>query len=333
VTLTSEWVATLDGYANAEIRPQVSGYLLKRDYQEGAFVKRGDVLFEIDPRTFDAALAQTKAQVAQAQAQLTKAEQDVTRDTPLAAQRAIAQSQLDADVAAHSAAEASLQAAMANQQTAALNLEFTKVTSLLDGVAAIATAQIGDLVGPTTLLTTVSQVNPIRAFFPLSEQEYMLIANQLNGKSAKGPFSDASGLQLILAGDVLYPHPGTFMEADREIDVKTGTIRVSAAFPNPDRTLRPGQFGRVRAKTREIDNALLVPQRAVTELQGMDSIRVVTPDDVVHTKQVTMGERLDNRWIVAQGLAPGDRIVVEGAPTKDGAKVTVKPYVATTGDR
>ncbi len=210
---------------------------------------------------------------------------------------------------------------MANQQTAALNLEFTKVTSLLDGVAAIATAQIGDLVGPTTLLTTVSQVNPIRAFFPLSEQEYMLIANQLNGKAGKGRSRTRAACSSILAGDVLYPHPGTFMEADREIDVKTGTIRVSAAFPNPDRTLRPGQFGRVRAKTREIDNALLVPQRAVTELQGMDSIRVVTADDVVHTKQVTMGERLDNRWIVAQGLAPGDRIVVEGAPTKDGGKV------------
>jgi RND family efflux transporter MFP subunit len=332
VRLTSDWVATLDGFANAEIRPQVSGYLIKRDYEEGALVKRGDVLFEIDRRPFEMVLAEAKARVAEAQAQLTKSQRDITRDTPLAEQHAIARSQLDNDVSAREAAEATLASATAAVQAADLNLEFTKVTSLLEGVAAIATAQIGDLVGPSTLLTTVSQVDPIKAFFPLSEQEYIRIADRLNTRNGQ-PWSGTSGLELILADGSVYPRKGRFVAVDRQIDVKTGTIRVAAAFPNPTRTLRPGEFGRVRAETTVIQNALLVPQRAVTELQSMSSVRVVTSDNTVHTRQVTTGERVDNRWVIRQGLNPGDRVVVEGPVARDGTKVSARPFAPPAGGR
>jgi membrane fusion protein (multidrug efflux system) len=292
-------------------------------------VKRGDVLFEIDPRPFDTAVAVAKGRLSQAQAQAVKTEQDLKRDRPLAEQHAIAQSQLDTDIAANLAAQASVQSADAEVKAADLNLEFTKVTSLIDGVAAIATAQIGDLVGPQTLLTTVSQLDPIRAYFPLSEQEYLHVADRLNAPSAAGarPWQNGT-LTLILAGDVEYQHKGAFLAADRQIDVKTGTIRVSAAFPNPTNTLRPGQFARVRAETRAIDNALLVPQRAVTELQGSFSIRVLGPQNVVTAHQVTVGEQVGARWIVQRGLQAGDEIVVEGPATKDGTTVTPKPYTA-----
>jgi len=326
VALTSEWIATLDGYVNAQIRPQVTGYLLKRDFAEGAVVRKGQVLFEIDRRPFESVLAQTRAQLAEAQAQLGKTERDSQRDRPLAEQRAIAQSQYDNDVQANLAAQAAVKSAIAAVEAAQLNVGFTKVTSLIDGIAAIATAQIGDLVGPATLLTTVSQIDPIKAYFPLSEREYLQMAGRINTRGAKAPWAGGGALTLVLADGSVYPRPGAFLAADREIDAKTGTIRICATFPNPDRTLRPGEYGRVRAETSVLTDALVVPQRAVSELQGSFQLRVVGPDDTVATKTVKLGDRVGSRWIVEEGLQPGARVVVEGATTRDGAVVNAKPF-------
>jgi RND family efflux transporter MFP subunit len=327
VALTSEWIATLDGFVNAQIRAQVSGYLLKRSYDEGAVVHKGQVLFEIDPRPLESTLAQARAQLGEAQAQLGKTERDLQRDRPLAQQRAIAQSQLDDDVQANLGAQAAVRSATAAVETAQLNVGFTRVTSLIDGVAAIATAQIGDLVGPSMLLTTVSQIDPIKAYFPLSEQEYWRMAGRINGRSgSKAPWQGDAGLTLLLADGRVYPRTGSFLAADREIDAKTGTIRLSARFPNPDHSLRPGQYGRVRAETTVRTGALLVPQRAVTELQGTFQLRVVGPDSTVSTRTVKVGDRVGSRWIIDQGLDPGARVVVEGAPASDGTIVAPKPF-------
>jgi RND family efflux transporter MFP subunit len=326
VALTSEWIATLDGFVNAQIRPQVSGYLVKRVYQEGAPVHKGQVLFEIDPRPFEAVLAQARGQLAEAEAQQGRTERDVERDRPLAEQRAIAQSQLDNDVQANLAAQAAVKSAMAAVQTAQLNVGFTKVTSLIDGVAAIASAQIGDLVGPATLLTTVSQIDPIKAYFPLSEQEYLQTAGRIN--SAKTPWEGGAALTLILVDGTAYPRTGSFLAADREIDATTGTIRVSARFPNPDRTLRPGQYGRVRAETRMLTDALLVPQRAINELQGSFQLHVVGSDNKVITRTVEVGDRVGSRWVVDRGLEPGEFVVVEGAVPADGTVVNPNPFQA-----
>jgi membrane fusion protein (multidrug efflux system) len=293
-------------------------------------VHKGDVLFEIDARPLNAVLTQATAQVAQAEAQLAKSARDVERDTPLAAQQAIAQSQLDTEIQAYRAAEANVQSLKAAVETAQLNVGFTKVTSLIDGVAAIATAQIGDLVGPSTLLTTVSQIDPIRAYFPLSEQDYLQVAGQINSGGAQAPWAGGAALTLVLTDDSVYPRRGSFLAADREIDAKTGTIRISAAFPNPDRTLRPGQYGRVRAETRVWTNALLVPQRAVSELQGSFQLRVIGSDNTVSTKTVEVGDRMSSRWIIVEGLQPGARVVVEDARTPDGTVVSPKPFTAPT---
>ena len=328
VQIASEWITTLDGNANGQIRPQVSGYLVKRNYREGALVRKGEVLFEVDERPFAVALAQAEAQLAEARAQLGRAERDVARDTPLARERAIAQNQLDNDIQAHLAADASVKAAEAAAEAARLNLNFTKVRSLLDGVAGIATAQIGDLVGPTTLLAMVSQVDPIRAYFSLSEQEYLQVATQINAADrAKDLWQTGGGLKLTLADGTVYPATGYFLAADRQIDPKTGTIRISAAFPNPHQLLRPGQYGRVSAETRTVSNALLVPQRAVSELQGRTQVRVVGPDDTVHVKAVKTGPRVGTRWVITDGLAPGDRVVVDSGQPAEGTKVTTKPFV------
>jgi membrane fusion protein (multidrug efflux system) len=327
VALSSEWIGTLDGYINAQIRPQVSGYLIKRTYQEGAVVKKGQVLFEIDPRPFEATLAQANAQLAEAQAQLGKTERDLQRDKPLAEQRAIAQSQLDNDVQANLAAQAAVKSASAAIQTAQLNVGFTKVTSLIDGVAAIATAQMGDLVSPQTLLTTVSQTDPIKVYFSLSEQEYLRDADRINtagGGRAGQPWK--ASLTLILADGSTYDKPGHYLAADRQVDPKTGTIRISAAFRNPGNRLRPGQYGRVRAETRIANEALLVPQRALQEMQGAFQLRVVAPDNKIATRPVKLGDRLGSRAIVEEGLKPGERVVVEGAQVKDGTVVNPKPF-------
>ena len=328
VRVSTEWIATLDGLVNAQIRPQVSGYLVRATYRDGAAIKKGDVLFEIDPRPFEAALALAEAQLAQARAQLGRTEQDVQRDKPLALERAIAQSQLDNDVQANLAAQAAVKVAEAMVETARLNLGFTKVRSLVGGIAAIASAQLGDLVGPTTLLTTVSQVDPIRAYFSLNEQEYLQVSSQINAHTpTTSLWGNGTALTLTLADGQTYPEKGTFLAADRQIDQKTGTIRISATFPNVHNQLRPGQYGRVSADTRVAKDVLLVPQRAVTDLQGQAQVRIVAADDTVQIKSITLGERIGARWIVENGLDAGDRVIVDSGPLAPGTKVGTKPFV------
>jgi len=331
VPIYGEWVATLDGYVNAQIQPQVSGYITQQSYKEGSFVRKGQTLFRIDPRPFQAILDQAKAQLAQAQANLGKTQLDVDRDTPLAKERAIAQSQLDNDIQANLAAKAAVKAAEAQVEQADLNLGFTNVTSLVDGIAGIAQVQIGNLVSPTAVLTSVSQVNPIKAYFPISEQEYMHFAERINSHNQQEVPSDAPPFDLILADGSLYPHKGTLLLTDRQIDVTTGSIRVVCAFPNPKNILRPGQFGRVRAAGDVRSGALLVPQRSVTELQGSYQVAVVGSDNKVSIRPVKVGERVEALWILESGVKPGEFVIVEGLQkVRDGATVKVKQPAAPT---
>ena len=325
VPIYGEWVATLDGYVNAQIQPQVTGYIIKQTYKEGSFVRKGQILFQIDPRPFQAVLDQAKAQLAQAQAQLGKTQLDVDRDTPLAKERAIAQSQLDNDIQANLAAKASVKAAEAQIEQAELNLEFTHVTSLVDGIAGIAQVQIGNLVNPTAVLTSVSQVNPIKVYFPISEQEYMHYAERINTHNQQEIPSDAPPFDLILADGSIYPHKGTLLLTDRQVDVTTGSIRIVCAFPNPKNILRPGQYGRVRAAGDVRKGALLVPQRAVTELQGSYQVAVVGNDNKVSVRPVKVGERVDTMWVLESGVKPGEAVVVEGIQkVRDGATVKIR---------
>ncbi len=339
VPLYGDWVATLQGFQNAQIQPQVSGYLIRQNYREGSFVHKGQVLFEIDPRPFQAALdqakgqlSQAKGQAAQAKAQLQLAEINVKRDTPLAAAHAIAQSQLDNDVqtraqqqASVQTSQASIEAAEAAVETAELSLGFAKVRSLLDGIAGVANTQIGNLVSQTTVLTTVSQVNPIKAYFSIAEREYL----QFSQGARSGDWlqkANASPLQLTLTTGEVYTHPGRILFADRQINNQTGTILLVGSFANPTAVLRPGQFGRIRARTSIQRDALLVPQRAVTELQGRYQIAVVGADNKVNIRDVQVGPRVAQLWIIEKGLTPNDRVITEGiSKVKDGA--TVQPQL------
>ncbi len=331
VPIYGEWVATLDGYVNAQIQPQVTGYIIKQSYKEGSFVRKGQILFQIDMRPFEAVLDQAKAQLAQAQAQLGKTKLDVDRDTPLAKERAIAQSQLDNDIQANLAAKAAVKAAEAQVEQAQLNLEFTHVTSLVDGIVGIAQVQIGNLVNPTAILTSVSQVNPIKAYFPISEQEYMHYAPRINAHNQQEVPSDAPPFDLILADGSIYPHKGTLLLTDRQVDVTTGSIRVVCAFPNPNNILRPGQFGRVRAAGDVRSGALLVPQRSVSELQGSYQVAVVSNDNKVSMRPVTVGERVGALWVVESGVKPGELVIVEGLQkVRDGSTVKVKQLTTPT---
>jgi membrane fusion protein (multidrug efflux system) len=332
VPIYGEWIAILDGYVNAQIQPQVTGYLMKQNYVEGTVVHRGDVLFEIDPRPFEAALAQSKGQLAEAQAQLGKAILDVQRDTPLAAQSAIPKAQLDNDIQANESAKAVVDAAKAQVEQAELNLGFTKVRSLVDGIAGLAKGQIGDLVGPTAQLTTVSQVNPIKAYVSISEQEYLRAASKLNA-IAQGRTADRFGqknLELILSDGSTYPTKGWFVLADRQVDLKTGTIRVAGAFDNPNLVLRPGQFGRVRVVTGVEKQALLVPQRSVVETQGAYSVVIVGAENKASIRPVKTGERIGQMWIITDGIKPGEQVVVEGIQkAREGAVVNPKQTTAS----
>lgn len=331
VPIYGEWVAILDGYVNADIRPQVSGYLMKQNYREGSVVHKGDVLFEIDPRPLDAALQQAKGQQAQAEAQLGKTALDVQRDTPLAKQSAIPQAQLDNDIQANAAATAIVDAAKAQVEQARLNLEFTKVRSLVDGVAGLAKGQIGDLVGPTSVLTTVSQIQPIKVYFSVSEQEYLPFASRISEvASGKRVAGTNKTLELVLADGSVYPSKGSILIADRQVDLKTGTIRFAGAFDNPGGILRPGQFARVRFPTALAKNALLVPQRSVMETQGTYQVAVVTPDNKASIRPVNVGERVGNMWIIKDGVQPSERVIVEGfQKAREGSPVVPKPFQAT----
>lgn len=346
VPIRKEWIGTLEGLVNAQIKPQVTGYLLRQTYQEGSFVKKGQLLFEIDPRTFQAALDEAKGKLANAEGQLAtaqanqvKAQQDVDRYTPLAKEQAIPQQDLDNAVQANAAAQAQVRAARAQieaakaaVESAQLNLGFTKVVSLIDGIAGIAQAQIGDLVSQSSLLTTVSTLDPIKVYFPVSEREYLEYARE-NPDAARNHLA----LEMVLADGSIYPHKGKISLADRQVDVKTGTLRIQGVFPNPGNVLRPGQYARVRAVIKTRRDALLVPQNAVTELQGNYQLAVVSSDNKVEIRPVKVGERAGTDWIIEDGVKPGEKIVTEGLqnvqagmivnprPSKAPAQVNPKP--------
>ncbi len=324
VPMVSEWTATLDGFVNAQIQPRVGGYLIKQNYKEGSFVHKGQVLFEIDPRPFVAALDQAKGQLAQAEAAMGKAQQDVKRDQPLAEQRAIAHSQFDNDIQAELGAKAAVATAKATVEQAQLNLGFTQVTSLIDGIAGIAQTQIGNLVSNTTVLTSVSQVNPIKAYFSISEQQYMLTQSVSKGGANKDAWQGVK-LKLALSDGSEYPYRGAFLLADRQVDANTGTIRVVGSFPNPNNLLRPGQYGRVIAEMGTQKSALMVPQRAVTELQGNYQLAVVGVDNKVSIRPVKVGPTIGKMLIIQDGVKPQERVVIEGLQkVKEGTLVTPK---------
>ncbi len=314
ISIHSEWTGVLDGFVNAVIRAQVPGYLLRQDYREGSKVKKGDLLFEIDPRPFQATLDQ-------ALAQLGKTELDVKRLTPLAKEQAVSQEELDDAVQANLAAQAAA-------EVARLNLDFTRITSPVDGIAGIATGQIGDLVGPATgPLTAVSKVDPIKAYFQISEQEYLKSPASFVNSASPDDDSVPRTLELILADGTVFSQKGRFYVTSLQVDARTGTLQVVALFPNPGDVLRPGQFARVRAITRAETAALLVPQRAVTELQGKYQVVVVGADDKASIRDVMVGARSGTRWIVEKGLEPGERVVVEGLQkVREGTVVNAKPY-------
>jgi RND family efflux transporter MFP subunit len=337
VPIHSEWVGTTDGMVNAVIRAQVSGYLIKRPYTEGSFVKKGDLLFELDPSKFRASLDQAQGDLAKAEAHLLKTKHDVERDTPLAKQGAVSQKELDDSIQANAAARGNTAAAKAAVEQAKLNLGWTRVTAPIDGVVGIAKAQIGDLIDANSELTSMSTLDPIKVYFPISEQEYLGASEKVLQRYKdlqEGKEYDGVALELILGGEKIYPHKGQFYLIDRQVDVKTGTIRVAAVFPNPNNILRPGQFARVRAITKTREKALLVPQRAVTEMQGSYQVAVITPENKVDIRPVKVGERAGNLWIIDQGLKPGERVVVEGLQkVKAGMSVNPEPTKAPTEEK
>lgn len=330
VPIQMEWVGTIDGSNNALIRAQVSGYLMKRPYTEGSFVKKGDLLFELDPSKFQTALDQAVGELAKAQAQFTKTKQDVDRDRPLAKEGAISQKELDDSIQAHAASKGSIAAAKATVEQAKLNLSWTKILAPIDGVVGISKAQIGDLIDANTELTSMSTLDPVRVYFPVSEQEYLEAADKVQqGYKDRKEGKEYSGapLELVLGGEKLYPHKGQFHLVDRQVDQKTGTIRVAALFPNPNNLLRPGQFARVRAVTKTREKAILIPQRAVTEMQGNYQVAVVTPENKVEIRPVKVSQRSGSLWIIDHGLQAGERVVVEGLQkVKAGMTVDPKPF-------
>jgi RND family efflux transporter MFP subunit len=328
VPITKEWIGSLEGYVNADIRPQVTGYVLSQVYKEGTFVRKGEALFEIDPRQFKAALDQAKGFLAQNEAALNKAKLDVARFTPLVAQRAVSQQELDNAFAAERQAQANVDSARAAVEQAQLNLGWTRVASPIDGIAGIAKSQVGDLVNGQVTMTTVSVVDPIKVFFNPSEQEYMDWAQRRGPVDAvrSTPPQDKGLLALTLSDGTVYRYRGDPILANRNVDVKTGTIQVEGVFPNPTHLLRPGQYAKVRAATDIKKGAMLVPQRAVSELQGFNQVAVVGPDNKVEIRPVQTGDRIDSLQIIEKGLSAGDRVVVEGIQkVKPGMVVDPKP--------
>ena len=322
VAISNEWVGTMDGYVNAQIQPQAAGYLVRQLYTEGAPVKTGQVLFEIDPRPFQAALDQAEGQLGQAKAQLALTQINVKRDTPLAEARAIARSQLDNEVQQQAQAEANVKTAEAAVETATLNLSFCKVRSLISGVAGQATVQVGNLVNTQSVLTSVSQLNPIKVYFSISDSEYLALAHET--ATGNADLLKAAGkvpLVLTLSNGDEYPSKGHIAFVDRQVNAQTGAIRVAASFPNPQNLLRPGQFGRVKANTEVRHQAVLVPQAAVVEFQGQQQVYTVGAENKVHVNTVTLGPQHGSDWVIEAGLPPDSTVIVdnlqklrEGAP-------------------
>ena len=336
VPIYREWVAQLNGSVNAQISPKVSGYIIKRNYQEGYFVTRGQILFEIDPRPLRASLDQAKATVAGAVANLGNSKLNVARDTPLAKEKAIAQSQLDNEVQTLKANQAALDAALAQQQTAELNLDWTKVRSPIDGIAGVAAAQVGDLVSISSILTNVSQLDPIRAYFSISESDYLSIAPRLSmvvHGEASSAVLGATDVQFIQANGVPFASQGRFVLVGREVNNTTGTIEFATEFENKGSLLRPGGFGRVRIRIGTEKDALLIPQRAVNEVQGEYQVVVLGADDKAEFRSVEVGERSGSDWIITKGVKPNERIVVEGFQRlRNGIQVSAKPYTAAAAE-
>lgn len=339
VPIFQEWVAQLNGSVNADITPKVEGYLLKQAYQNGFLVRKGQLLFELDPRQYQAAVDHAEATLARTQAEVERYQNDVTRDTPLAAQNAIPQKQLDNDTASLNAAKAQILADKAALDNAKLNLAWTKINSPIDGIAGDAKSQIGDLVGTTTKMTTVSQVNPIWVNYNIAESAYLGVATRISALLRSGNPGNTP-VTYIQANGQDFPRTGRVIQVNRQVAAGTGTIQITAEFPNPDTILRPGGFGRVRIQTGDNKNALLVPQPAVIEVQSLYQLIVVSPDNKATFRPVKMGERVGPNWIVTDGLKPGERVVVEGilkiqqaaaaAPqlAREGIPVSPKPYVA-----
>ncbi len=322
VAVHSDWVGTTDGSVNAQIRARVQGYLESQNYREGTVVAPGTLLFTIDARPYRVALDAAKGDLGRADAQLTKTQQDVARYTPLAKEAAISQQELDDAVQANRAAKAAVDSARAGVEKAQLDVDWTQLKSPIGGVAGISVAQVGDLIGENTVLTTVSQLDPIKVSFPVSEQEYLRYADriQLDGSQRQGT------LELVLADGAVYPERGTATVANRQVDVKTGTLLVVSLFPNPRNLVRPGQYAKVRAAMETKRDAVVVPQRAVQEVQGTYQVAVVGAENKVSIRSVKTGARIDNAVIIEEGLASGERIVVDGLQrVRDGAVVNPKP--------
>jgi membrane fusion protein (multidrug efflux system) len=329
VPIHSEWVGTTDGYVNAQIRARVQGYLQAQNYKEGAVVKQGDLMFTIDPRQYQAALEEALGDLGRAEANYGKTQLDVTRYTPLAKEGAISQQELDNAIQANQANKASVEGARAAVENAKLNLSWTKVTSPITGIAGIAVVQLGDLVTPTSVLTTVSQVDPIKVYFPISEQEYLGFAKRIREAETGVTPRDRISLDMILSDGSTYSQKGTPDIVNRQVDVKTGTMTVAGLFPNPDNLLRPGQYAKVRAVTRVANGAALVPQRAVQELQGSYQVVVIGTDDKAEIRPVKVGEWFGTMWVIESGVKPGERVVVEGLQKlRAGMPVVAKPLPA-----
>jgi len=325
VPIISEWIGTLDGSVNAAIRPKVEGYLRREVYKEGQYVNAGDLLFEVDTRQFRAALEQANGALGQAEAQLAKATRDVERFTPLAAERAVSQQELDDALSAQRNAKAAVASARAVVDQASLNLGWTKVTSPIAGIVGIAKAQVGDLVNAQTVMTTVSTVDPIRVNYGISEREYMRFAESINrpnyATTRRGPF-----LELVLDDGSVFPRQGQAVLVDREVDARTGTMTIKGIFPNPHHILRPGQYAKVRAALDTKTGALLVPQKAVTELQGGFRVVVVGADGKADIRPVEPGERVGSLWIIDKGLKAGENVIVAGLQfVRPGMTVKARP--------
>jgi membrane fusion protein, multidrug efflux system len=327
VPVVREWIGSLDGSANADIRARVSGYLLSRDYKEGTLVHQGDLLFQIDPSTYEAVVEQAKSALAQSQANQLQADQQEKRLTQLFDQKVESAQNRDNAVQANTAAKAEVQAQQATLRQAQLNLQFTKIVAPISGIAGIANPGIGDLVGPSDAqpLTTMSTVDPIKVYLKISEQDYLKFARKVEQGRSAGEL--APPVEIVLADGTLYSHPGKFSAVDREVDQQTGTIRIAALFPNPDNILRPGGFVRVRITVRNDAGALLVPQRAVNELQTSYEVAVVGGEDKVEIRTVKVGERLGMLWVIEEGIKPGDRVIVEGGQkVRAGQEVKPMPW-------
>jgi RND family efflux transporter MFP subunit len=330
VPVVREWIASLDGSVNADIRARVSGYLVSQNYKEGTLIHQGDLLFQIDPSTYEAAVEQAKSALAQSEANQLQAEQSEKRETQLFEQKVESAQSRDNAVQANIAAEAEVKAQQAALRQAQLNLQFTKIIAPVTGIAGIANPGIGDLVGPSDAqpLMTMSTVNPIKAYLKISEQDYLRFARRVDQEHAAGEMAPPA--EIILADGMLYPHQGKFSAVDRAVDQQTGTIRLAALFPNPDNVLRPGGFVRLRVTVRNIPGALLVPQRAVNELQTSYEVALVGEDNKVEIRSVKVGDRVGKLWVIEEGIKPGDRVIVEGAQkVRDGQLVKPMPWTAS----